>query len=58
MAHARELLQMTNSTVKEIAWKVGYCHASNFARDFKAEYRETPVTVRVSFQLEVKRATS
>lgn len=41
--HAVVYLTDQRLTLKEVAWKVGYWHVSNFARDFKRETGRTPL---------------
>jgi transcriptional regulator GlxA family with amidase domain len=48
MSRAMTLVQETRLSLKEIAWRVGYRHSSNFARDFKLEYGIRPMTARAS----------
>ena len=42
LTEARRLLEGYPLPMKEIAWRVGYSHASNFATAFSAEFGEPP----------------
>lgn len=46
LAYAAKLLQQTDASVYDIAWKSGFEDASAFCRAFKAEYRATPICYR------------
>jgi len=43
---AAKLLQETELSIKEIAAKVGYHHASSFDRGFEKKFRATPADYR------------
>lgn len=45
---ARELLETTHLSVKEVAAKVGLNDASHFVRDFKKAYGITPAQYRIT----------
>jgi len=42
LVEARRLLEAGELPMKEIAWRVGYAHASNFVTAFSAEFGEPP----------------
>jgi len=44
---ARDLIDGTLLSIKEVAIKVGYCDSSHFVRDFKVRYGVTPTQVRI-----------
>ena len=46
LAKARELLQSTDLTVSEVAYKVGFTTPSYFTKCFKDEYGRVPGDVR------------
>jgi transcriptional regulator GlxA family with amidase domain len=46
LSHARRLLQQTGLAIPEIAIRSGYGDASAFARAFRAEFGQTPSTLR------------
>jgi len=43
---AKRLLTFTDSTVSEIAFRLNYTDSSHFAKAFKAETRQTPITFK------------
>jgi len=43
---AAELLSTTTLSMKQIAWMVGYSHASTFDREFRKHHAETPSAFR------------
>jgi len=49
MQRAKELLETTFLSVKEIRDKVGVRDESHFVRDFKAFYGSSPMQYRISF---------
>jgi len=49
LEHAKELLQNTFLTIKEITVLVGVNDVSHFVRDYKAFYRQTPSETRALF---------
>jgi two-component system response regulator YesN len=55
MEKARELLETTHLSVKEVAAKVGLNDASHFVRDFKTTYGMTPKQFRNSLSGKRKR---
>lgn len=42
LAEARRLLEVGDAPLKEIAWRVGYAHVSNFVAAFTAEFGAPP----------------
>lgn len=46
LERSRTLLENGLLSIKEIAIKVGYTHASHFVRDFKRNYQATPAQYR------------
>jgi transcriptional regulator GlxA family with amidase domain len=53
---AKELLETTFLTVKEISFEVGINDQSHFVRDFKQKYRLTPTEYRKIFDVKPKTA--
>lgn len=50
MERAKDLLESSFLSVKEIAYKVGLHDESHFVRDFKATYGSSPALYRVKFR--------
>lgn len=42
LEHARAILAETDLPLKEVAWRVGYAHASNFVKAFTRRFGEPP----------------
>ena len=51
MERAKELLESSFLSVKEIAFQVGLNDESHFVRDFKSTYGHSPTTYRAQFKL-------
>jgi AraC-like DNA-binding protein len=51
MERAKELLESSFLSVKEIAFQVGLNDESHFVRDFKSTYGYSPTTYRAQFKL-------
>lgn len=49
LENARELLEGSSLSVKEIAGRMGYANVSNFVRDFKRRHRRTPTDHRKQY---------
>lgn len=50
MERAKDLLESSFLSVKEIAYQVGMNDESHFVRDFKSTYGQSPATYRSQFQ--------
>ena len=48
LAHARHLLATSDASIKEIAFAVGYRHANQLCRHFRALYGTTPTSWRLT----------
>jgi AraC-like DNA-binding protein len=49
MARARELLQLSSRTLKEMAWELGYDDPNAFARAFRRTVGMSPAAYRRRF---------
>jgi transcriptional regulator GlxA family with amidase domain len=49
IARARELLEFSNKTLKEIAWEIGYADAGAFARAFQRAMGRSPRDYRLQY---------
>lgn len=47
---ARELIEISHLSIKEIRFKVGLANKTHFFRDFKKKFGETPADYRKNFQ--------
>ena len=49
LENARDLLEGSSLSVKEISGRVGYANVSHFVRDFKRRHRRTPTDHRKQY---------
>ena len=50
LLESKRLLAYTETSVKEIAWQLGFEEATHFGKFFKKEMQKTPLTFRKEFQ--------
>ncbi len=57
LCKARTLLRITDKTISEIAYSIGYINTSKFAEAFRNKYGKSPSEYRKNAVLELKKET-